>query len=111
MTTERTDLRLAALVCGILGLYDLLYVVSLMIGGPLIGPIQDVLFADFLVFHAAARAWVEGKLAILYDIDAFTRLQNALYPDRFGREVEFRPFLYSPIWLLMLLPFGAMAVG
>src|SRR5476651_2828402 len=90
----RADLRLAAFVCGILGLYDLFYVGSLLAGGPLIGPIQDVLFADFLVFHGAARAWIEGKLAILYDIDAFTRFQNALYPDRFHREVEFRPFLY-----------------
>src|SRR5471032_76386 len=111
MTAERTDLRLAAFVCGVLGVYDLLYVVSLLTGGPLIGPIQDVLFADFLVFHGAARAWIEGKLGLLYDIDAFTQFQNTLYPDRFHREVEFRPFLYSPLWLLMLLPFGWLAVG
>jgi hypothetical protein len=91
MRAARTDLLLAAAFCGAVGLYDVLYVVLLLSGGPLIGPLQDVLFPDFLVFHGAARAWLEGKLAPIYDIDAFTRLQNAYYPAQFGREVEFAP--------------------
>jgi hypothetical protein len=107
----RTDLRIAALFCGVLGLYDLVYVLLLLVGGPLIGPRQDVLYPDFLVFHAAAHAWTEGKAALIYDIDAFTHLQNALYADRFGGYVDFRPFFYPPIWLLMLLPLGWLAVS
>ncbi len=108
---SRNDLVIAAAFCGAFGLYDLLYVVFLFSGGPLIGSSFDVLFPDYLVFWAAARAWVEGKLALVYNIDAFTDFQNALFPERFGHYVHFRPFFYPPIWLLMLLPFGFVAVG
>jgi alpha-1,2-mannosyltransferase len=111
MRAVRPDVAIAAVFCGLLGLYDLLYVLFLLTGGPLIGSRFNVLFPDFLVFHAAARAWFEGKAALIYDIDAFTRFQNAIYPDRFPNVVHFRPFFYPPIWLLMLLPFAWLAVG
>lgn len=107
----RIDLRVAAAFCGVVGLYDAFYLSLLLSGGPLIGPIQNILFPDFLVFHAAVRAFLEGKLALVYDIDAFTQFQNAIYPDRFPWTVHFRPFFYPPTWLLMLLPFGLLAVG
>ena len=86
-------------------------VVFTLTGGPQIGPEFRVLFPDFLVFWAAAHAWIEGKLALIYQIDPFTEYQNALYPDRFPNVVHFRPFFYPPIWLLMLLPLGAIAVA
>jgi alpha-1,2-mannosyltransferase len=111
MRQGRVDLVVAASFCGALGLYDTLYVLFLFTGGPLIGSTISVLFADFLVFHAAAVAWLQGKTALIYNIDAFTSLQNLLYVDRFGGDKTFRPFLYPPIWLLMLLPFGWFAVG
>jgi hypothetical protein len=111
VTAGRTDLRIAALFCAVLGLYDLVYVVLLLCGGPLIGPRQDVLYPDFLVFHAAAHAWAEGKASLIYDIKAFTHLQNVLYADRFGGYVDFRPFLYPPTWLLLLLPLGWLAAS
>src|SRR5476649_704728 len=111
MATQRTDLRIAAAFCGVIGLYDTIYVVFALGHGPVIGPILSVLFPDFLVFHAAVRAFFEGKLALVYDIDAFTQFQNAIYADRFPGPVSFRPFLYPPIWLLLLLPLGALAVG
>ncbi|MBI3196494.1 MAG: DUF2029 domain-containing protein [Rhodospirillales bacterium] len=110
-STSRIDLRVAAAFCGVVGLYDVLYLFLLLSGGPLIGPIQNILFPDFLVFHAAVRAFLEGKLALVYNIDAFTQFQNAIYPDRFPWTVYFRPFFYPPTWLLMLLPFGMLAVG
>lgn len=108
---SRIDLRIAAVFCGVVGLYHVLYLALLLSGGPLIGPSQNVLFPDFLVFHAAVRAFLEGKLALVYNIDAFTQFQNAIYPDRFPWTVHFRPFFYPPTWLLMLLPFGLLAVG
>ena len=111
MTKARIDLAIAAAFCGAFGLYDALYVVFTLSGGPVIGPAVVVSFPDFLVFHAAVRAWLEGKLALVYDIDAFTAYQNAIYPDRFPGTVHFRPFFYPPVWLLMLLPFGLFAVG
>ena len=101
--TERGALAVAAAFCAAVGLYDLLYVYFTLSGGPAIGPRHPVLFPDFLVFDAAVRAWRDGKLALVYDIDAFSAFQNA--------GLHFRPFLYPPIWLLMLLPLGALAVG
>ncbi len=111
MRSRRIDLLVAAGFCGAIGLYDSLYVLFILSDGPLIGPSLAVLFPDFLVFHAAVRAWFEGKLALVYDIDAFTAFQNAIYSDRFPGEVHFRPFFYPPVWLLMLLPFGLLGVA
>ena len=98
-----TSLRVAAIFCAVVGVYDLLYVYLTFSGGPAIGPLHIVLFPDFLVFDAAVQAWREGKLSLVYDVDAFSAYQNA--------GLHFRPFLYPPIWLLMLLPLGALAVG
>src|SRR5512139_2671415 len=112
MTAEkRINLRLAAAFCAVVGLYDVLYVGSTMAGGPPLGPLVTVLFPDFLVFHAAARAYFEGKLALVYDIDLFTRFQIATYPDRLPNGALFRPFFYPPTFVLMLLPFGLLAAG
>ena len=111
MRGSRTDLVIAAAFCGTIGLYDALYMVLMLSGGPVIGPELKVLFPDFLVYWAAARAWLEGKLAIVYDIDAFTAYQNVLFADRFPNVVHFRPFFYPPIWLLMLVPFGLLGVA
>jgi hypothetical protein len=111
MTRRRPDLVIAACFCAAIGLYDALYLVLGFSGGPLIGPSLDPPFPDFLVFHAAARAWLEGKGGLIYDIDAFTAFQNALHAERLTDHVHFRPFLYPPTWLLLLLPFGVLAAG
>ncbi len=102
---------MAAAFCAAVGAYQVAYVSFAFWGGPAIGPSLPVLFPDFLVFHAAARAWIEGKLALIYDLDAFTRFQNTIYAERLPSDQYFRPFLYPPIWLLMLLPFGLLGVG
>lgn len=104
-------LRLAALFCGVVGLYDLLTITLFLSGGPLIGPGRWVLFPDFLVFHAAARAFFEGKLAIIYDFGAFVEFENQIYSDRFPFYVDFRPFLYPPSWLLLILPLACLSVA
>lgn len=102
---------LAILFCGLIGLYDVLYVASLLLGGPRLGPAQWVMFPDFLTPYAAVRAFFEGKLAMVYgDIDLFTEYQNALFADRFPAVVYYRPFLYPPFWLMLLLPLGLLAV-
>jgi alpha-1,2-mannosyltransferase len=103
VTQPRVDLGVAAAVCAAVGVYDVLHVYFTVAGGPVIGPRMAVLFPDFLVFHAAVRAWIEGKLALIYDVDAFSSFQ--------GDGLHFRPFLYPPNWLLLLLPLGAFAVG
>jgi alpha-1,2-mannosyltransferase len=108
---ERASLRSAAVFCGALGLCSTIYVILILSRGLVIAPLSDVLFPDFLVFYAAARAFFAGKLALVYDIDAFTQYQNTLLADRFPRALHFRPFFYPPTWLLMLLPVGLLGVA
>ncbi|MBN9089503.1 MAG: DUF2029 domain-containing protein [Reyranella sp.] len=102
---------LAILFCGLIGLYEVLYVASLLLGGPRLGPAQWVMFPDFLTPYAAVRAFFDGKLATVYgNIDLFTEYQNGLFADRFPTAVYHRPFLYPPFWLMLLLPLGLLAV-
>jgi hypothetical protein len=99
----RVALGAGAIFCAAIGLYDLAYLLTVR-QGLLIGPRATVLFPDFLVFHAAAVAWLQGKAAMIYDVAAFTRFQNELYVGRFNNPAAFRPFFYPPTWVLMLLP-------
>ncbi|WIM10916.1 glycosyltransferase family 87 protein [Enhydrobacter sp.] len=108
---SKTDLRLAAFVCGSISLYDVAVVVTTITGIALVSYRVDVLFPDFLVFHAAARAAIEGKLSVIYDTAALTDFQNKLYAARLPFELGFRPFLYPPPWLLGILPFGLLPIG
>ena len=111
MRAGRSPYALAIAFCVGIGLYDLLFVFFSLSGLPSpIGLVVDVVFPDFVVFHAAVRAFLEGKLSIVYDIEAFTRFQVEAYSDRLPAGTRFRPFLYPPIFLLMLLPLGALAV-
>lgn len=100
---------LAITFCGLIGLYDVLYISSLIAGGPSIGPIQHALWPDFLTPYAAVRAYFEGKLAIVYDFDAFSSFHDALFADR-PHLSGFRPFLYPPTWILLLLPLGLLTI-
>ncbi len=107
----RLYIRLAIVFCTVIGLYDVIYVASLALHGPRLGPPQWVMYPDFLTPYAAVRAFLEGKLGMVYaNVDAFTDYQNALYADRFPTVVHFRPFLYPPFWLLLLLPLSPIAV-
>lgn len=108
--SSRIDLRIAAAFCGVIGLYDTFYVGMIFAGGPLIGPLSETLFPDFAVFYAGARAFVEGKVALVYDADAFTGYQTELLAELRALGVRFRPFLYPPTWLLLVLPFGLLAM-
>ena len=108
---SKADLQLAALSCGVIGLYDVSCVVTAISGIATLGYKLSQLFLDFLVFHAAAYAFFEGKLAAVYDTAAITHLQNTLYTSRLPHELGFRPFLYPPLWLLDVLPFGLLPVG
>ena len=102
------DLRFAGIFCGLVGLYDVVFAVTAITGTAAIGYRVDVPFADFLVFHAAVQAFLRDNLAVIYDTDAFTHLQSTLYAARLPYELGFRPFLYPPLWLLDLLPFGVL---
>jgi alpha-1,2-mannosyltransferase len=109
---SRFYVGLAILFCGVIGLYGAASIASPLLGGPWLGAKQWVWFPDFLTPYAAVRAFFDGQLALVYgNIDRFTEYQNALFADRFPTVVHYRPFLYPPFWLMLLLPLGLLAVG
>ena len=104
-------LRLAVAFCIVVGLYDTAFVMATLLGGvPGFAGRQWVLFPDLLTPLAAVRAFFEGKLSIVYDIDKFAQFQNVIYADRYAHPVDYRPFPYPPTWLLLLLPLGLLAL-
>lgn len=108
----RPRFRLTFAFVSIVALYNAIYVYLLLSGGPLIGPSLNPLnvpFPDFLVFQAAARAWLDGQSGLIYDVEAFTRYQAEVFVDTYRSTLRFRPFLYPPTWLLVLLPLGLLA--
>jgi hypothetical protein len=107
---SKADLRLAAILCGLVGLYDVVYLATTITRTATLGYSVDVMFPDFMVFHAAARAAIEGKLALVYDNAALTHLQNTLYKAYLPYDLGFRPFLYPPLWLLDVLLFGFLSL-
>lgn len=107
-------LRIAVAFCVVVGLYDVLYVIALNVDQQrftrTLWPAVELvtLYPDFITPYAAVRAYFEGEQAIIYDHARFTAFLNDLYANRF--DFKFQPFLYPPVWLLMLLPFGLLPV-
>jgi hypothetical protein len=63
---------------------------------------------DFIVFYTAARACIEGHLPLIYDGDAFTAQINAQFGGWFNRPLDLHPWVYPPLFLLMVLPLGLL---
>jgi hypothetical protein len=63
---------------------------------------------DWMVYHTAARAWLDGNLPLVFDGDRFTALINQRYAHILSRPLQLHPWLYPPHYLLLLLPFGAL---
>lgn len=108
-------LRLAIVLCVIVGLYDIVYTIALNFSDQRIGaalrPVvqRPTYYPDFITPYGAVQAFLQGKLAIVYDHSRFTALLNELYDIR--PRFILQPFLYPPVWLLMLLPIGLLPVG
>jgi len=103
--------KLAVVFCAAVGIYDVVAIILFLSGGPYIGPQRWILFPDFMVFHAAGRAILEGKAGAIYSLSAFSDYLNLNYGDYFnGKLIDFRPFMYPPHWLLLILPFASVGV-
>jgi hypothetical protein len=61
----KADPRLAAILCSVVGRYDIVYA-SITITRTVLGYKIDVLFPDFLVFHAASGTFFVSKLGLFY---------------------------------------------
>ena len=66
---------------------------------------------DWLAFYGAARAYLDGRLALIFDAAAFTAYLNADFAWWLAQPVAFRPWVYPPSFLLLLVPFGGLSVA
>ncbi len=100
--SRRKDLLLIGSICGLFALlgwafYGLLFSFA---------PAQD-----FMVFYTAARAYIEGHLSLIFDGDAFTAQVNASFGHWFSRPLDFHPWMYPPLFLLLMVPIGLFPFG
>lgn len=73
-----------------------------------IGMNLNALGTDWMVFHLGAQHYFTGQLAQLFDGEAFTTRLNAAFAGWLSEPTPFRPWVYPPSYLLVLLPFGAL---
>ncbi len=95
---------LAVLVAA--AIYGWLMLVSTIVAPGSIGPNFNALGTDWMVFEAAARATLSGHIAGIFDGDHFTAFLNAQFADRLSAPLPFRPWVYPPSFLALVLPFG-----
>ena len=63
---------------------------------------------DWMVYYTAARAALDGNLALIFDGVRFTAQINTDFADWLPQKLSFHPFLYPPTYLLLLVPFGVL---
>jgi len=61
---------------------------------------------DFMVFYTAARDCIDGHLPVLFNGDAFTAQLNDRFGDWLTYSLKFQPWVYPPLFLLMVIPIG-----
>jgi alpha-1,2-mannosyltransferase len=66
---------------------------------------------DWLAFYGAARAYLDGRIALIFDSAAFTAYLNADFGSWLAQPLAFRPWVYPPSFLLLLVPFGALPLA
>lgn len=102
----RSSLILIATTCGLSGLYGWAVFISTFAHDGSIAPHYNAPGTDWMVFYAAARAYLEGNLPLIFDGHAFTAYQNEMFADRLSQMLPFHPWLYPPPYLLLALPFA-----
>jgi hypothetical protein len=63
---------------------------------------------DFMVFYTAARSCIEGHLALVFDGDALTATVNERFGAWLSAPLSLHPWVYPPLFLLLLIPFGLL---
>ncbi|HET8996719.1 MAG TPA: glycosyltransferase family 87 protein [Acetobacteraceae bacterium] len=61
---------------------------------------------DSMVFHIAARAWIDGLGSRLYDGFWITQQINQHFAAWLAKPLPLHPWVYPPSFLLLTLPFG-----
>jgi hypothetical protein len=105
-------LRVAIAVCALVGLYDVLFFIGNQLDDRTLAntmrPLMSAptVFPDFIGPYGAVQAYLEGKLAIVYDFQAFPDFLK----ENYGEGATLQPLLYPPVWILAMLPFGLLPV-
>jgi Glycosyltransferase family 87 len=76
-----------------------------------IGLNLNALGTDFMVFWGGARWFFTGHLAALFDGERFTAYLNATFAGWLSAPLQFRPWVYPPSYLFVVLPFGLLPFG
>jgi alpha-1,2-mannosyltransferase len=105
---SRQQLVLVTLVCAAAGLYGWAVFLSTFSHDGSIGPRYNAPGTDWMVFYAAARAYLDGNLPLIFDGDRFTAYLNESFAGWLSEKMPFHPWLYPPHYLLLLLPFGLL---
>lgn len=66
---------------------------------------------DSMVFHTAARAWIDGLGSRLYDGYWITQQINHDFAYWLSKPIPLHPWVYPPSFLLLVLPFGYLPFG
>jgi alpha-1,2-mannosyltransferase len=101
--------RIAVLFCAVCGLYGWAQFVTIFIHDGLIGPRFDAVGTDWMVYYAGVKALLQGHLPLIFDAQHFTAYQNDMFAALLPRPLSFRPWLYPPDYLLILLPFALLS--
>jgi alpha-1,2-mannosyltransferase len=107
----RRDLVVVAVVCGAFGAYGWAIFVTTFVHDGALGVHFNTPGVDFTVFYAAARAYLEGNLPLIFDGWRFTNDLNVRFASILSGPLPFHPWLYPPHFLLLLLPFGLLSFG
>jgi len=60
------------------------------------------------VFEAAARSTLTGHIGLIFDGKALTHFINVQFGDWLSKPLPYRPWVYPPSFLLLLVPFGLL---
>jgi hypothetical protein len=101
-------MAILATVALLAGLYSWAVVASTFGNPGSIGLNYNCFGTDWMVFYAAGQRADAGAITGLYDGVTFTAQLNAQFHDLLRQSLEFRPFLYPPHLLLLLMPFALM---
>ena len=105
----RQRLLVAGAIALPFGLYGWAILVSTAIGRDgVIGPHYNAPGTDWAIFYTAARGWLEGNLAHVYDQVWLRDRLNAAFAHWLEAPMAYPAFHYPPPFLLLFLPFGAM---
>lgn len=76
-----------------------------------IRPLYNAIGWDWAIFHTAARAWYDGKLAHIYDQVWLNEALKTAFSHGLYEALSYPAFHYPPTFLLFLVPFGALSFG